>query len=96
MNDIKTLQKYRKRGAYLTHEERVRLCKEDSRRYRRMMKLLRKVALVSGIAAVILFIVFGGYLERGFLAVGSEIFVPWIILFAVWIRREDKKERTGR
>ena len=95
-HDIKTLRRYRKQGIYLTHEERVRLCKEDSRRLRRIRRIMHKAAWIALIAAAVMFIMIGGYLVRGKFAIGSEIFTPWVLLFTVWIRCEDKKERANR
>ncbi len=91
MTDIKTLRAYRHKGIWLSDEEKIRLCQDDTRRLREMRRIARKAARIGAVVAGVMFISLGGYITRGYPAVGAEIFVPAIAVFAHWIRTEEKE-----
>ena len=93
MNDINTLRAYRKRGVRLTYEERTRLAQQDSRRLRRIMKVLYKVACVVAVIGSIALLQIASYTIRGYVAFGAEIFFPLVAVFAWWIRAEAQNEK---
>ena len=91
MTDIKTLRAYRNRGVRLTNEEKIRLCQDDTRRLRELQKIARKAAWIGAVISVATLICLGGYITRGYTAVGAEILVPAAAVFAHWIRTEEKE-----
>lgn len=93
MTDIKTLRAYRNRGVRLTNEEKIRLCQDDTRRLRELQKIARKVAWIGAVGSAVAIISLGGYMIRGYMALGAEIFIPAVALFACWIRREEIAEK---
>ena len=91
--DIRTLRHYRRTGRYIPYEDRVRLCKDDSRRVKVFLDKLVYVKWISIALLVILFIRTGGALQRGYTATGSEIFVPVAAYFAWWLWTEEQENK---
>ena len=93
MTDIKTLRMYRRKGIWISDKEKIRLCQDDTRRLRAFRKIVRKAAWIGAVASAVAIISLGGYMIRGYMALGAEIFIPAVALFACWIRREEIAEK---
>lgn len=93
MYSITVLRRRRRRGYYLSKDDKARLCQDDIRRMKRLREWAYRIAWVLIIVAVFMAIRVGGYMIRGYSAWGSELFAPWIMMFLWWVYQEDKIER---